>query len=129
MSDDGPPGDEVPPAPSSEGPEAGGTSATFDRVVPPNPMRVRHRDVLGKRALYSVDPESNPTPLLIVRCERCEAERGLTAGNVLRLLRPPWVFNPCRLALWARCPTCQRRTWLRLRPGPGIPWPFGPAPS
>lgn len=129
MSDDRPPPDDVRSGPAAGDPENGATSAIFDRVLPPNPMRVRHRDVLGKRALYSVDPEANPTPLLRVRCERCEVERGLTAGRVLRLLLPPWLFNPCRRMLWARCPTCQRRTWLRLSLGPGITWPFRSGPS
>lgn len=95
----------------------------------PDPMRPRRSDLQGKRALYSVDPEANPTPLLIVRCGHCEVERGLTARDLLRLLRPPWLFNPCRRTLWTRCPTCQRHTWLQVRLGPGIPWPFRSVPS
>lgn len=107
----------------------GGNATNFDRVVPPDPMRPRRGDALGKRALYSVDAEANPTPLLIVGCARCEVVRGLTASDLPRLLRPPWLFNPCGRTLWARCPTCQRRTWLQVRLGPGVPWPFRPARS
>lgn len=109
--------------------DTGGNAESFDRIVPPDPMRPRRGDALGKRALYSVDPEANPAPLLIVSCERCGVERGLTATHLLRLLRPPWLLNPCRRTLWARCPTCQRRSWLQVRLGPGIPWPFRPARS
>ncbi len=101
-------------------------SSSFDRIAPPDPMRPRRRELRGKRALYSVDPEANPTPLLIVGCERCEVERGVSAQDARTLLRPPWLLNPCRRTLWGRCPTCRRYTWLRVRLGPGIPWPFRP---
>ncbi len=100
--------------------------SSFDRIAPPDPLRPLRRELRGKRALYSVDSEANPTPLLIVDCERCEVERGLTARDMPTLLRSPCLLNPCRRTLWARCPTCRRYTWLRVRLGPGIPWPFRP---
>ncbi|MFN2556997.1 MAG: hypothetical protein ABR592_09015 [Nitriliruptorales bacterium] len=109
------------------GSPAGRGSSHFDRVLPPDPLRPRTRKLRGKRALYSVDPEANPTPLLIVRCHHCEVERGLTLAESRRLLRPPWLVDPCRRRLWTRCPTCRRRTWLQVHLGPGIPWPFRPA--
>lgn len=127
VSDLGPPGEKSERGPKPEGSELDSCSMNFDRVVPPDPLRPRRRELRGKRALYSVDPEASPTPLLIVGCERCGVERGLTAAEMARLLRPPWLLNPCRRTLFARCPTCRRRTWLQVRLGPGVPWPFRPA--
>jgi hypothetical protein len=96
----------------------------LDRVRSPDPLRPRRADLQGKRALYSVDPDAHPTPAVIVRCPRCDVERGLTPGQLPALLRPPWLANPPARTLWTRCPTCRRRAWLRVRLGPGIPWPF-----
>lgn len=129
VSDERSPFDELARGSHDRRSNADATSAKFDRVTPPDPMRPRRSDLQGKRALYSVDPEANPIPLLIVRCDRCEVERGLTASHLPRLLRPPWLLNPCGRTLWTRCPACQRRTWLHVRLGPGIPWPVRPPPS
>lgn len=96
----------------------------FDRVSAPDPLQPRRTDVQGKRALYSVDPEANPTPVVLVRCPRCDVQRGLTPTDARGLFRPPFLVSPFCRHLWTRCPTCSRRTWLRVRRGPGIPWPF-----
>ncbi len=96
----------------------------FERIRRPDPARSSPGDSKGKRALYSVDPEANPTPVVIVECQRCGVERGLTAREALGLLRPPFLANPFSGAAWARCPTCERWSGLRVRRGPGIPWPY-----
>lgn len=96
----------------------------LDRVRPPDPSRPQRPDPQGKRALYSVDPEANPTPVVLVRCSRCGVERGLTLSEVPGLLRPPFVLTPFCRTMWGRCPTCEDRGWLRLSRGPGIPWPL-----
>lgn len=96
----------------------------FERIRAPDPMAPGREDVRGKRAIYSVDPEANPTPAVIVACRRCGVERGMTARGSVSLLRPPWLADPFRRRLWTRCPTCERRSWLDVRLGPGIPWPF-----
>jgi DNA-directed RNA polymerase subunit RPC12/RpoP len=79
--------------------------------------------VQGKRALYSVDPEATPMYAAIVACPRCGVERGLVTREAVTLLRPPWIVNPLTRTLYTRCPTCEHRVWLRIRLGPGIPWP------
>lgn len=99
-------------------------SDRFERIRRPDPAEPSRGDSQGKRAIYSVDPESNPTPAVLVECRRCGVERGLTAREATSLLRPPFLANPLTHELWARCPTCERRAWLKLRRGPGIPWPF-----
>ncbi len=96
----------------------------FERIRSPDPAAPGRGDVQGKRAIYSVDPEANPTPAVIVACPRCGVGRGMTARQALSLLRPPWLADPFRHRLLARCPTCEKRTWLDVRLGPGIPWPF-----
>ena len=97
---------------------------SFDRVRPPDPMRLRRRDTRGKRALFSVDTESTPTHAIVVSCRKCGIERGVLREELLPLLAPPWIANPIARTLWARCPTCRRRTWLKVKLGPGIPWPL-----
>lgn len=103
---------------------ADGQRRGLDRVRPPDPTRPRRGDVQGKRALYSVDTESNPTSLVVVDCPECEISRGLTLPELPGLLRPPWLLNPCGRRLWTQCPTCGDRTWLDIHRGPGIPWPL-----
>lgn len=100
----------------------------LDRVRAPDPTRPRPGDVRGKRALYSVDDEANPTTTLTVRCRRCGAERGLTLREVPRLFCRPWIPNPFNRTLWTRCPACEERSWLEVHLGSGIPWPFGGPP-
>lgn len=96
----------------------------FERVSRPDPLRPRSPDLQGRRALYSVDPDANPTYAVIVSCPRCEVERGLSFSEARSLLRPPFVVNPFCRSIWTRCPTCERRVWLRVQRGPGIPWPL-----
>lgn len=103
-------------------PVAEGSSppAGFDRVRRPEPGRVRDRDRAGKEALYSTAPSARPTAPVEMRCERCGAQMGLATGDALRLLRPPWLFNPLSRRLWSRCPACSRRAWLVVTPGPSL---------
>jgi hypothetical protein len=97
----------------------------LDRLRPPDPMKPRSHDLEGKRAIYSVDPDANPTPVVLVRCARCDVERGLTLQEAKHLLSFPMLVHPLRwVNLWTRCPTCSRRAWIRVKRGPGIPWPF-----
>lgn len=97
----------------------------LDRLHAPDPMAPGRPDLEGKRAIYSVDPDANPTPILLVRCDRCEVERGLVLAEAKQLLTFPMLVHPIRLfKVWTRCPTCGRRAWLRVKRGPGIPWPF-----
>lgn len=74
----------------------------------------------GKEALYSTAPSAAPTSPVQVLCRRCDVEAGITLGAFVRLLRPPVLWNPVTRRLWTRCPTCGRRTWLRVRQGQAL---------
>jgi hypothetical protein len=97
-----------------------GTSPRLDRVAKPDPCAARTRDHQGKEALYSTAPGQAPAFPVVLACNRCEVERGLTLPETLSTLRPPVLFNPLNRKLWGRCPTCQRRAWLRLRLGQSL---------
>lgn len=92
----------------------------FDRVSPPDPARRRPRDLQGKEALYSTAPTASPSTHLLVVCERCDVESGLNLWEARKLLRPPFLPNPLRRRLWGRCPACERRAWLHIRPGQAL---------
>jgi hypothetical protein len=94
-----------------------GTSPRLDRVTKPDPRRPRPRHQQGKEALYSTSPGAEPARPLVVGCRRCDVERGVRLAESLTMLRPPFLLNPVSRRLWARCPTCQRRAWLRVRMG------------
>lgn len=97
-----------------------GTSPRLDRVSKPDPRRPQFRDRHGKEALYSTSPGAAPARPVTVSCNRCEVERGLKLAEALAVLRPPFVVNPMSRKVWARCPTCRRRAWLRLRMGTSL---------
>ena len=88
-----------------------GRNHRFDRVQRPTPG-ARQRDASGKEALYSTAPTAAPTQPLEVTCRRCGVTSGLTFAEGLRLLRPPMLANPLTGTMWARCPACDRRSWL-----------------
>lgn len=92
----------------------------FDRVAPPRFTGRLVRDGQGKEALYSTAPGAPPTAHLQVVCERCDVESGLRSLTALRLFMPPLLYGPFRRRLWARCPACQRRSWLRVRWGQAL---------
>jgi hypothetical protein len=105
-----------PPAPS-------GPSPTFDRIArsgAPARRRRRGRDGLGKEALYSTAPTAAPSAQLDARCRRCGARLGLSAREAFGLFRPPFLWDPVRRRLLARCPACERRSWLELHAGQAL---------
>lgn len=97
-----------------------GRSERLDRVQPPDVSRPRERDHEGKEALYSTSPKAAPSEPVLVVCTRCDVERGLGLVDAAKLLRPPVFYNPASGRLWARCPTCERRSWLRVRAGQAL---------
>lgn len=99
---------------------ADGTSPRLDRVAKPDPCRPQFRDKHGKEALYSTAPGAAPARPIVVTCNRCEVERGMKLGESLAVLKPPFLVNPVTGKVWARCPTCRRRAWLRLRIGTSL---------
>ncbi|HEY7281365.1 MAG TPA: hypothetical protein VID47_07190 [Actinomycetota bacterium] len=76
------------------------------------------RDPLGRAALYSSGP-SREQPLFgtfIVECSACRRETPVTAGDLIRLGIPSLHFPFVkRFPSLMRCPSCGRRTWLRIR--------------
>ena len=107
------------PSPRSEDGRRGGTgtSPRLDRVGRPDPRHPRARARHGKEALYSTAPGAAPARPLVIACSRCDVERGVRLGESLGVLRPPFLVNPLSRRIWARCPTCRRRAWLRVRIG------------
>lgn len=96
------------------------TSPRLDRVHRPATSSPRPRDAVGKEALYSTAPSATPSSPIQVLCRRCDVEAGVSVGGFVRLLKPPVLWNPVTGRLWTRCPTCDRRTWLRLRQGQAL---------
>jgi hypothetical protein len=101
-------------------PDRPAASSAFDRVPRPEAHVTRERDRHGKEALYSTAPGSRRTSPIEVHCQRCDARVGLSMGEALRLLRPPWFANPLARCLWTRCPACSRRSWLGVTAGPSL---------
>jgi hypothetical protein len=97
-----------------------GRSGRFDRVAKPEPGASRHRSHEGKEALYSTAPGAAPSSQVLVVCERCDIEKGISLLRSITLLKPPVLFNPVNKKLWARCPACERRSWLRVRKGQAL---------
>jgi hypothetical protein len=95
-------------------------SQRFDRISPPDATTSRPRDAVGKEALYSTAPSAAPSSQVQVLCRRCDVEAGISVVALAKLLRPPVLWNPLTRRLWARCPTCGRRSWLRIRQGQAL---------
>jgi hypothetical protein len=100
----------------------------FDRVTKPEPGS-RPRDREGKEALYSTAPTSAPTRPLEVTCRRCGVTRGLTVREGLMLLKPPFLLNPLTGTMFARCPSCGRRSWLDATSGQALRALLGQRPG
>lgn len=105
---------------AEQGPEAGRRSARFDRVGRPAADAPRDRKPEGKEALYSTAPTATPSSQVLVVCERCDVETGLSLVGVARMLVPPFLWNPLTGKLWARCPACDHRACLRVRQGQAL---------
>lgn len=97
----------------------------FDRIKPPE-RRLMERsegprfdsgdaDPQGRAALYTAGPEpGDDGAILTVQCSRCEVESRLDPMGALRSAVPlflvaPWKAHP----VFAVCPACRRRSWLR----------------
>ena len=99
----------------------GGTNqpnARFDRVRRPDPAVARDREVAGKEALFSTAPQAPPSTVGLVICERCDIEAGVDLSDVPAMMWPPPVLvNPITRKVFARCPSCEQKSWLRVRQG------------
>jgi hypothetical protein len=104
----------------AERPRAGDPGSKFDRVAKPTPRSATGRDHRGKEALYSTAPGAEPTSQVLIVCQRCDIESGVSVVAMARVLTPPALWNPVSGRLWGRCPACQRRSWLRVRKGQAL---------
>lgn len=104
----------------AERPRAGQRVAKFDRVTKPAPRPASDRDQRGKEALYSTAPGAEPSSQVLVLCFRCDIESGVSVLETVRLMKPPVVWNPLSRKLWARCPACDTKSWLRVRKGQAL---------
>jgi hypothetical protein len=95
-------------------------SARLDRVQPTRAASPRPRDVAGKEALYSTAPSAAPSSQVQVWCRRCDVEAGVSVLAFAKLLKPPVLWDPVTRRVWTRCPTCDRRTWLKVRKGQAL---------
>lgn len=106
--------------PRDEAPRRPATSPRFDRVARPDAATPRRRDGLGKEALFTTAPTASRSAQVDLRCRRCDVHLGVSLWEVLRLLVPPFLWDPIRGRLWSRCPACDRRAWLELRAGQAL---------
>lgn len=97
-----------------------GKSSKFDRVARPRPGQRPARDQQGKEALYSTAPGAAPSSQVLVICQRCDIESGVSVVELMKQLKPPFVWNPLTKKLWAVCPACERRSWLHVRKGQAL---------
>lgn len=96
----------------------------LDRIKPPE-QRLQERpeglrldgdeaDPHGRAALYTGGGRRSRTAGVTVHCSRCRVTSSLAAGTALRSAVPlfllaPWKDHP----VFALCPACRRRSWLR----------------
>lgn len=93
----------------------------FERIAPPTdlPLEVRRRRN-GRHAVFSAPGEA-PQGIdrwleVTTTCARCARSRSVGPARLLLACVPlgfvaPWRAHP----LLARCPSCGRIAWLRLR--------------
>jgi hypothetical protein len=94
----------------------------FDRIRRPSegaarPSGIRAADPAGRAALFSAGatPAASPGGGLALHCSRCGASSPLDAGTALRAAFPLFLVAPWRRhQVFAVCPACCRRAWLRL---------------
>lgn len=91
----------------------------FDRIKPPE-LVTRPERPDGRSVLFAPPPTDAPAlPPLSVTCSRCAATSPLDGATAVRSALPlvlvaPWRTHP----VFARCPSCARRSWLRVVPTP-----------
>jgi hypothetical protein len=88
-------------------PRAGGTSGRRGPVG---------SDPLGRQSLYSVAEQPPALGAVTVECSECGQTSVVTPRALLRLAIPS-VHLPLlrgRHFSWLRCPSCDRRAWVRL---------------
>lgn len=98
---------------------AGRRPGGFDRIRPVHAESPRRADPQGKQALFS-SPEPEPTwGHAAVTCPACQRRTVVSLATLAKLTFPgvyaPWPRSGHKV--WARCPECGRREWLRVQFG------------
>ena len=103
----------VKPFPSGRGgdPKVRHPSVRADRDLPPE------RDPMGKMALFSSEGQRRPGGTLLVDCSTCRRETPVSPVQLVRAALPFSLHLPLvrRFHSLMRCPSCGRRTWVRVR--------------
>ncbi|MGZ4594008.1 MAG: hypothetical protein ACXV3C_09070 [Actinomycetes bacterium] len=92
----------------------------FDRLRPRAPeaatSAVRPSDPQGRRSLYSVADQVPSIGAVSVDCSSCQRTSVVTPRRLLRLAAPSVHLPLVKRGhpSWMRCPSCGRRTWVRL---------------
>jgi hypothetical protein len=103
------------------------TSAKRVKPIPtehksPDPMSPApdRDDPYGRQVFFSQTPNvaaDRGSGRIRAQCSACGTESRMTLPDVLRAHFPLWAWVPVRhSAHWIRCPSCARRTWVRLTP-------------
>ena len=86
--------------------------------APPAEVSTDLRDQDGKRALFSLTPESKSTAFgsVTVECAACGEQSVLTAMQALRAVLPSLHLPVVRRVhpSYMRCPACGKFSWTRL---------------
>ena len=97
----------------------------FDRIKAPDAWARRQSEAVdpqGRAALFTGADEAvssakaGPAEGFRVHCSRCDSTTAVDSRTALRLAAPlfllaPWKSHP----VFAVCPTCGARSWLRVR--------------
>ncbi len=94
----------------------------FDRLRPRTseawaPPVASAADADGKRALFSTGTPTSSVGSVRVDCSSCGARSVLSMGQAVRMALPSLHLPVLKRGYpsFARCPECQRFTWLRIK--------------
>ena len=69
----------------------------------------------GRESVFSREPTSSATTVLI-ECSSCQVESRVSITDALvRVMELTLWFPWRRFGRWMTCPSCDRRTWCRVR--------------
>lgn len=96
----------------------------FDRIKPPEQRLLERReghrldaqdaDRGGRATLFTQGRRMSRGAAVSVHCSRCGASSPVDAGTALRSVLPLFLVAPWRdHPVFAVCPACGRRAWLR----------------
>lgn len=95
----------------------------FDRLRPRSPYRAQERavtssrDTEGTRVLFSGATPARTMGRVSIDCSSCRRVTSVSLLSAARLALPSLHLPLVRRGHWSwmRCPSCGRRTWMRLQ--------------